>query len=93
MIVAIVIAVIIVTRLTLPYVILRYANNSLEEMDGYRGHVNDIDLAILRGAYERDSIYINKIDPATEKETPFLAASLVDLSIEWKALFRGSLVG
>ncbi|HEX8037661.1 MAG TPA: DUF748 domain-containing protein [Chryseosolibacter sp.] len=90
---AIVVALIIVTRLALPYVILRYANNSLEELDGYRGHVNDIDLAILRGAYKLDSIYINKIDSVTEKETPFLAASLVDLSIEWKALFKGSLVG
>ena len=92
-IVAIVVALIIVTRLTLPYIILRYANNSLEEMDGYRGHVNDIDLAVLRGAYKLDSIYINKIDSVTQKETPFLAASLVDLSVEWKALFKGSLVG
>ena len=80
-------------RLALPYVILHYANKTLAEMDGYYGHIGDIDLAIIRGAYKLDSIYINKVDTASRRETPFLAASVVDLAIEWRALFKGSLVG
>lgn len=62
-------------------------------MEGYRGHIEDIDLALIRGAYKIDSIYLNKIDSATSKETPFFSASLIDLSVEWKALFHGSIVG
>jgi hypothetical protein len=86
-------ALIVSIRLALPYVILHYANKSLAEMDGYRGHIEDIDLALIRGAYQIDSVYINKVDSVTNKETPFFAASIVDLSVEWRALFEGSLVG
>jgi hypothetical protein len=92
-VVLIILVVLIALRLALPYVVLRYANKSLAELEGYRGHVEDIDLAIIRGAYKLDSIYINKVDTVSGKETPFFAASLVDLSVEWKALFKGEIVG
>lgn len=62
-------------------------------MKGYYGHVQDIDLAIIRGAYKVDSIYLNKKDTVTLKQTPFFAASIIDLSVEWKSLFKGSIVG
>lgn len=62
-------------------------------MDGYNGYIHDIDLAIIRGAYNIDSIYINKKDTATLKESPFFSASAIDLSVEWKSLFHGSIVG
>lgn len=62
-------------------------------MDGYYGHIKDIDLAIIRGAYKIDSIYINKEDSVSGKQTPFFASRVVDLSIEWRALFKGSIVG
>jgi hypothetical protein len=93
-IIALIVVVLIVgIRLALPYIILRYANNALAEMKGYNGHVEDIDLALLRGAYEIDSIYINKYDSASGEETPFFATRLIDLSIEWQSLLKGSLVG
>lgn len=88
-----VLALLVAVRLALPYVILHYANKTLAEMDGYRGHIQDIDLAILRGAYKIDSIYLNQVDSVTQDETPFLSAALVDLSVEWKSIFKGSLVG
>jgi hypothetical protein len=89
----IVIAVLVAIRLALPYVVLHYANKSLATMKGYRGHIRDIDIALIRGAYKIDSVYLNKVDSVTQKETPFFAASLIDLSIEWKSLFKGSVVG
>jgi hypothetical protein len=89
----IVLALLVAVRLALPYVILKYANKELNEMNGYRGHIQDIDLAILRGAYTIDSIYLHKFDSVSKKETPFFAARKIDLSIEWKALFRGAIVG
>jgi uncharacterized protein YhdP len=89
----ILVGLVIIARIALPYVLLRYANQSLSEMNGYRGHINDIDLAIIRGAYNIDSIYLNKYDSSSKEETPFFAAKTVDLSIEWQSLFKGSIVG
>ncbi|AYB29572.1 DUF748 domain-containing protein [Chryseolinea soli] len=80
-------------RLLLPYIVLNYLNKTLANMKGYRGHIEDVDIALIRGAYKIDSIYLHKVDTAKDKETPFFAASSVDLSVEWKALFHGSIVG
>jgi hypothetical protein len=87
------VALIVVIRLILPYVVLHFANKSLANMNGYYGHIEDIDLAILRGAYKIDSIYLNKADTITGQQTPFFASSVIDLSVEWKALLKGSIVG
>lgn len=89
----IVLALLVIVRLILPYVVLHYANKTLANMKGYYGHINDIDLALIRGAYKIDSIYLNRVDTITEKQTHFFSASLIDLSVEWKALFHGSIVG
>lgn len=83
----------VIARLALPYVVLHYANRTLENMNGYRGHIDDIDIALFRGAYKIDSIYLHKYDSVSGKETPFFSASLIDLSVEWHALFHGSIVG
>jgi hypothetical protein len=92
-IILIIVALLVVIRLILPYAALRYANKTLASMDGYNGKIQDIDLAIIRGAYKIDSIYINKKDTVTLKESPFFSASSIDLSVEWKSLFHGSIVG
>ena len=84
---------IVVARLILPYIVLHLVNKNLSQMNGYYGHVKDIDLAIIRGAYQVDSIYLNKKDSVTNKQTPFFASSLIDLSVEWKSLLKGSIVG
>jgi hypothetical protein len=88
-----VVLVLVVARLILPYVVLRYANKTLANMKGYYGHIDDIDIALIRGAYRMDSIYLNQVDTVTQKQTEFFAASAIDLSIEWKALLHGSIVG
>jgi hypothetical protein len=88
-----IILLLIILRLLLPTIVLRYANNTLANMNGYYGHVQDIDIALYRGAYQLNNIYINKRDSATQKQTPFFSANTIDLSIEWRALFEGSVVG
>ncbi len=85
--------VLIIVRLLLPYIVLRYANKALAHMDGYYGHVRDIDIALYRGAYQLNDIYINKLDSATGKQAEFFSSRVVDLSIAWRPLFHGSLVG
>src|SRR5690554_613246 len=88
-----VVVVLIIFRLMLPGMVLRYANKTLAEMDGYYGHVDAIQIALYRGAYQLDGFYLNKVDSASGEQTEFLAAQRIDLSVEWKALFQGGLVG
>jgi len=89
----IVFVVLLVIRLILPFIVLHYANRTLAKMPGYYGHVQDIDIALIRGAYQLNNIYINKIDTATDLQLPFFRSDVIDLSVEWKALFHGSFVG
>ncbi len=88
-----VLVLLIVIRIILPFVVLHIANRQLADMKGYYGQIQDIDLALIRGAYKIDSMYLNKVDSVTGKQTPFFTAKVIDLSVEWKALWRGSIVG
>lgn len=83
----------IVIRLILPSVVLHYANKELAEMDGYYGHIEDIDISLFRGAYQINDIYLNKTDSVTGKQTPFFKADNIDLSLEWSSIFKGAIVG
>jgi hypothetical protein len=87
------ILILVVIRLILPFVVLHFANKNLASMNGYNGHIKDIDLSLIRGAYLIDSIYLNKSDSTTKKQTPFFSSESIDLSIEWRAIFKGSMVG
>jgi hypothetical protein len=80
-------------RIALPYIVLKYANKTLSTMHGYYGHVNDIDIDLYRGAYKIRNIYLHKIDTVTNLETEFFDARLIDLSVHWKALLDGKIVG
>ncbi|HZV68504.1 MAG TPA: DUF748 domain-containing protein [Saprospiraceae bacterium] len=79
-------------RLILPYVILKYVNKNLSNIEGYFGHVDDIDLSLYRGAYIVKHIFINKLDSVTNKQTPLFSCPNVDLSVEWRSLFKGRIV-
>jgi len=88
-----IIIILIIVRVTLPFIVLHYANKSLAGMPGYYGHVQDIDISLIRGAYQLDNLYINKLDSVTQMQTTFFKVETIDLSIEWRALFHGSMVG
>jgi len=87
------IVLLVALRVALPYILLHYANKTLAEVNGYYGHVNDIDVALYRGAYTLDSFYLNKVDAKSDKQTEFMSARTVDLSLVWKALLKGKLEG
>ena len=88
-----VVVLLIIVRLILPYVVLHYANKTLANVNGYYGHVEDIDLSLYRGAYIINDIYLNKVDSVSKQETQFFKSQNIDLSLEWRALFHGSIVG
>lgn len=78
-------------RLALPYFVLRYVNKVLNDIPGYRGSVEDVDLHLWRGAYGIDSLKLDEIKG--EVPVPFLLIKKIDLSIQWNALFEGAIVG
>jgi hypothetical protein len=81
----------IAARIALPYVLLRVVNRELTKIPEYRGHVEDIDVALWRGAYKIKQL---KLDKTTGKvPVPFFSAELIDLSLEWSAIFHGRIVG
>jgi len=88
-----IVVLLVILRLILPYVVLRYTNNVLAHMHGYYGHIRDIDIALYRGAYKVNDMYLNKVDSASGKQTDFFRVKNIDLSVEWRALFHGKLVG
>jgi hypothetical protein len=86
-------AVLIIFRITLPFIVLFFANRTLSNMKGYYGHIDRVHLSIIRGSYQLDSIYMNKIDTVTLKQTPFFSSMQAEFGIEWKSLIHGSLAG
>jgi hypothetical protein len=90
-IVLVVLVLLVAFRLTLPYFVTRYVNKVLSELEGYRGQIYDVDIHLIRGAYQIDSLKIFRVDG--NEEIPFIDIPLMDLSVEWNALFKGKLVG
>ena len=91
-IVGAIVVLLVILRLILPYIVLNFVNNRLSHFNGYFGHVDDINIALFRGAYLVKNIYIDVVDTTTQKQTPFFASESVDISIEWKSLFKGEIV-
>ena len=81
----------IVVRIMLPFWVRDYVNKKLAELKDYRGHVEEVDLALWRGAYKIRRIKIVKT--SGDVPVPFFSAPLIDLSVQWSALFHGALVG
>jgi len=85
-----VVAVLVLLRLALPHVIKHVINEQLANMDGYRGRVDDVDVALWRGAYALDGLLIEQIDG--DQPVPFVDIETVDISIAWAALLQGEVV-
>ncbi|MDQ2919768.1 MAG: hypothetical protein M3R10_07835 [Verrucomicrobiota bacterium] len=81
----------IIVRILLPFWVRDYVNKTLDHLDDYHGHVEDVDLALWRGAYKIRQIKIVKT--SGDVPVPFFSAPVIDLSVQWLALFHGSLVG
>jgi hypothetical protein len=87
--------VLVAFRILLPYIVLKYVNNKLANLSEYYGNVEEIDIALLRGAYIIKDIELVKIDKNGEKKDtiPFFKSPEIDLSVEWRAIFKGKIVG
>jgi Domain of Unknown Function (DUF748) len=90
-ILASILVLLIALRIALPYILLRLVNKELQNIPGYTGHVDDIDVALIRGAYKIKSIKLEKT--GGKIPVPFFFAPLIDLSIQWASLLHGRFVG
>jgi hypothetical protein len=86
-----IVVLLVVVRLMMPYFVTRYVNKVLADIDGYEGSISDVDIHLIRGAYSIQDLKIFKING--HEKVPFIAITTTDLSVEWSALFKGSLVG
>jgi len=92
--VVVIVVLIIAIRIALSPLATKYANDYLAtELPGYTGHVDCIHFALIRGAYQVEGFYLDKLDSNLKRYTPFASVELIDLSLEWKALFHGKIVG
>ncbi len=46
-------------------------------MNGYYGHINDIDLSLYRGAYIVKDFYIDKVDSSSQQRVPFISSQVI----------------
>lgn len=78
-------------RIYAPIWVKDYVNRVLDDIPGYSGSVEDIDLALYRGAYVIHGLKVFK----DGKDIPvaFIDFPRSDLSLQWGALFRGEVVG
>ena len=59
-------------------------------MGSYTGHIEDVDISLIRGAYQIDELRIRKVNGKVKE--PFLYIPKMDLSIQWNSLLKGELV-
>lgn len=85
------IVLLIVLRLFLPTIVKNYVNGVLSDIPGYYGQVEDIDIALIRGAYVIRGLYLNKVD--ADSQVPYIDLPNTDISVQWNALFKGGIVG
>jgi hypothetical protein len=77
--------------LMLPFFVTRYVNKVLADIDGYEGSISDVDIHLFRGAYSIQDLKLFKVNG--NEKVPFIDIPVTDLSVEWSALLKGSVVG
>lgn len=83
-----ILAPLILLRLAAPHAVEYYLNeHRLVDLGAYTGQVGDVDLALWRGAYQVESVHIEK--NSGEHRVDFLKIAMADISLSWRALLRG----
>ena len=76
----------LIIHLALPHLVRNYLNDKLADMGEYRGHVDDVDLAWWRGAYQIDGVLIEKKNE--QVQAPLFTAPTIDIGVSWRALWK-----
>jgi hypothetical protein len=87
----IVVILLIAIRISLPFAVKAYVNHELNTAHDYSGKIGSINIELWRGGYQIHQIQILKKDGSVR--SPLFSATEVDLLVEWRELFHGSVVG
>lgn len=77
-------------HLALPPLIKWYVNTNLNDVNGMRITIRDVDLKIWRGAFEIEGFMVR--EPAVKEDVPLLYAGSLHFTIDWNAIFHGRIV-
>lgn len=83
-------ALLLVVHIALPYMVRNYLNDKLAEMGEYRGHIEDIDVALWRGGYRINGLRIVKV--TRDLPVPFVDVPQIDISVSWNELLENQAV-
>ncbi len=78
-------------RAALPTLITQYLNGVINEVRGIAGSVQDVDLHLWRGAFSLHGIDLYQL--GAHGRYPMLSVPRIELSVDWKALWHGAVVG
>ena len=83
--------VLVLARIALPFAVKSFVNHKLNGAQDYSGKIGDVDIGLWRGGYKIHQIRI--IKKTGDIQSPLFSATEVDLSVEWRELFHGAVVG
>lgn len=89
-VVVVILVLLVAFRLALPTIVKVVINDRLANLEGYYGHVEDVDIALWRGAYELKSL--NIVTLGGDMPAPLFSVDEADIHIDWWALFDGEVV-
>jgi len=84
-------ALLVGARLVLPCLIEHCVNKQLSGIHDYTGSIGTVRVHLWRGAYSIHNIRILKSEGKVP--VPLFSALVIDLSLQWKEIFHGAVVG
>jgi hypothetical protein len=81
----------LIVRALLPIWVADSLNRQLAEIQAYDARLEEVDLKLYRGAYRVHELRFEPLD--AEDDLPLLHFPTIDLSVSWRHIFRGALVG
>lgn len=87
--------IIVLIRIAIPPIAVALINRKLAEHPRIFAHIEDLDLALYRGAYVVKNLQIIKLDHQTKEKdtTPLMIFPEIDLSVQWSSVLKGRWVG
>lgn len=82
--------IILLIRIAMPYLMLQYVENSINQIPEYKVTIADLDVHFLKGSYVIKRLRLQKI--RAHIPVPFFSARRIEFAIEWSALLKGALV-
>ncbi|MEK2687819.1 DUF748 domain-containing protein [Bdellovibrio sp. GT3] len=61
------------------------------KMESYKGKIEDFDLALYRGAYQIEGLKV--WEKVKNEKAPLIAIKRLDVSLAWRGIFKGKLLG